>query len=486
MSDTFDSTGGQQSVAQDWNLVAKQVRSCTIPPECLARYEEEFGVTKAALSSFFRILEQEQVPLWEVDSKLRETAGRYKELLCRFEPGASDDPQVQALKRQAQRAVAGGKYDRAEVLLRLAKERDRNADATLKEDLAEQQAALEQRQLSEAASCAEQADLQRLQYHYEESARHLQEAAAALPEERKAERAAYLNAAGHDLCLAARSAEALRCYEQSLSIVRELGGQKQEGALLNSIGQIYQEQGEYEKALDCLEQSLLRCREVGDKEGEGAALSTAATVCRAVGDHANALLRLERSLCLRRELRDRKGEVNELNTIGQIHKQQGDYGEALQCCNQALAVSREIKDKILESRCLNDLSQVCKAQGRLEAALTHAEQSLAVARNISDRRMEGAVLNNIALIYEASWNRPAALNCYEEALVIAQEIGDKAGEAIRSWNTGLFYKDQGDLVKAEQYISRTVELIEQLGAPNLEECLQILENIRARLREKQK
>jgi Tfp pilus assembly protein PilF len=67
-------------------------------------------------------------------------------------------------------------------------------------------------------------------------------------------------------------------------------------------------------------------------------------------------------------------------------------------------------------------------------------------------------------------------------LVIRQEIGDRAGEAVTSWNIGLTYAEQGDLAKAEQHISRAVQLEEEIGHPDLEKDRKGLERVRAKLR----
>lgn len=507
-SSTFTCNSGEQNNAQGDNPVGKQINNYgpvtstsgnqspaihgpnatvnynNVSPEVLADVRK-LAVTESALASFFRILEEQQVARGDLDAKLREIAMRHVELLQRFKAVQSDDPEVQYLKEQAEDAIKTGAYDQADMLLAQAKERDRAAVARLKESLAEQQAALEKRQLSEAASCVEQAKLQRLQYNYKKSAQYYQEAAATLPERYKTERADYLGGAGNDLNNIARYAEALSLYEQSLSIFRAIGNWKGEGMMLNNISQIYKVQGDYGKTLDYLEQSLAVFRKVGDKEGQGGALNNIGFIYLAKGDYTKALKYFEQSLPLLKEIRNKKGEGTTLNNIGQIHKQQGDFTAALKYYNKALAIAREIKDKALESKVLNNIGQVYHAQKNYDAALEYAEQSLAITRQIGDRQGEGRTLNNIALIYTAKGNYPAALKQYEQALIIAKEIGDKAGEAVRNWNIGKLYRDQGELAKAEPYLDRAVELAEQLEHPKQEEWRKGLEEVRAKLREQQ-
>ena len=452
--------------------------------EC-ERLKIKDSISDAAIASFLRILNQENIPCAEWGAKLPEIAFRYKELLLRFEAVTSDDPQVQALKEQAKQAIENGDYDRADALLNQAKERDRAAVATLKASLAEQQAALEKRQLSEAQSCVEQAELQRLQYRYEKAAQYWQEAAAALPEGHKAERANYLGAAGQDCYHIAYYAKTLLLLEQSLSISREIGDRKGEAKSLNNISQIYKCQGDYSNALDYLEQSLLIYREVGDKEGEGATLNNIAMIAFAKDDYSKALKYLEQSLPPARAVNNKKGEGATLNNIGMIHYAQKAYAAALRYYEQALAVAREIKNKAGESTTLNNIGQVYDAQGKYDAALEQYEQSLTIIQQIGDRRNEGTTLNNIAAISNAKGDSATALKQYEQALSIANEIGHKEGQSCTCWNIGVLYEKQGELIKAEPYLSRAVELEEQLEHPDLKKDREVLEAVRARLRGQQ-
>ena len=59
-----------------------------IPPELLDRYEmvsRLFGVTDAALTTFFRILGEKKVATEDLDAKLREVAGRHVTILKQAE-----------------------------------------------------------------------------------------------------------------------------------------------------------------------------------------------------------------------------------------------------------------------------------------------------------------------------------------------------------------------------------------------------------------
>ncbi|MCW5207012.1 tetratricopeptide repeat protein, partial [Desulfobulbus sp. F5] len=245
-----------------------------VPPEVFAKYVKELGATEQIVEGFFGTLLKEKVPRDQWDSKLREIAANYKELLARVGDNQS-----------AKQAIERGDYAKAEQLL---------------EDVANQQS------IAAAEAHADNARLQEVQLRYAKAAGYWQKAAALLPEDSKKERSLYLGNAGEDLYRVSRYSEALPLYEQSLAINRELGDKEGEGTTLNNISQIYHAQGDYTTALKYLEQSLVIHREVGNRAMEGVTLNNISLIYDARGDSATALTYLEQSLVIRREIGDKK------------------------------------------------------------------------------------------------------------------------------------------------------------------------------------
>ncbi len=453
MDNQFESKGGGQNVGQGDHAIGKRVNVTQkvrgdgnifsgtgnvtvngIPPALFAEYAGKLAVTDSALASFFKILEEQQVPRSDLDSKLREIAATHKELLLRMETVQSTDPQVVRLKDEARQAIEAGDYAKAEDLLNQAEARDVQAIEQLED-------AARQRRVSAADTNVTQALAQRIQLRYAKAAAYWQKAAALLPEESKKDRAKYLGEAGNDLHRIAKYKEALPLYEQSLRIRQEIGDKNQEGTTLNNIAAIHHAKGDYDKALPLWEQSLRIMQELGDKAGEGTTL----------------------------------------NNISQIYDARGDYTTALKYLEQSLVLFREIGDKAHEGGTLNNIAAIHHAKGDYDKALPLWEQSLRITQEIGDKKQEGTTLNNISQIYRARGDYPTALKYLEQSLAIRQEIGDRRGEAETSWNIGLAYIKQGDLRKAEPYISRAVQLAEEIGYPLLEEWRKGLARVRAKL-----
>ena len=398
----FDSSGeGEQNVAQGDHAIGKQVNVtqtvsgdgniCSgtgnvtvngIPPALFAEYAGKLAVTDSALASFFKILEEQQVPLSDLDSKLREIAAQHKELLSRLETVQSADPQVVRLKGEARQAIEAGDYAKAEELLNQAEARDMQAIEELEQ-------AARQRRISAAASCLDNATLQRMQYRHAKAAEYWQKAAALMPESKKEERAFCLSNAGDDLThVVARDSEALSLYEQSLSIYLEIKNKEGEGTNLNNIGTVYCAKGDNDKALPLYAQSLAISRETGDKEGEGVTVNNIGEIYRAQGDYTTALKYLEQSLSIFRELGDKAREGVTLSNIGAIHHVQGNYTTALKYLEQSLSICWEIGNKAGEADASWNIVCAYQEQDNLAKAEVYSIRAVQLAEEIGHSSLE--------------------------------------------------------------------------------------------------
>ena len=128
---TVNFTGGCTAgitPAQIQQIIDGVTAGRAIPPEFLERSEQlaqRFGVTDMAVTTFFRILGENRVPVEDLDAKLREVASRHLTLLQRVETlSAEDDPQVASIKKRALAAISTGDYARAQALLEQAFDAD--------------------------------------------------------------------------------------------------------------------------------------------------------------------------------------------------------------------------------------------------------------------------------------------------------------------------------------------------------------------------
>jgi tetratricopeptide (TPR) repeat protein len=369
MTNQFDSKGGEQNVGQGDHAIGQQNSLSTagnespaivaggnvavnygIPPALFAEYAGKLAVTESALASFFKIMEEQQVPPGDLDSKLREIAANYKELLARV----GDD-------QAAKQAIERGDYAKAEQLL---------------EDVANQHS------LAAAEAHADLAKLQEVQLRYAKAAAYWQKAAAMLSEDQKKERSLYLHNAAFDFDRVSRYAEALPLYEQSLAIRREIGNRAGEWITLNNIATAAYAKRDYSTALKYLEQSLTICQEIGNKVAEGATLNNISQIYEARGNAPTALKYLKQSLTICQEIGNKKVEGVTLNNIGQIYRAQGDYTTALHYLEQSLIIAYDIDAKAEQAGTRWNIGLIYTDQGNLSKAEQHISCSVQLAEEI--------------------------------------------------------------------------------------------------------
>ncbi len=244
-------SGGDINITQSSSgtLIVGDVHG--VRPEDYQRVSEELGVTKAALTSFFKILEQRKVAPEDLDSTLREFAKRYKALEADLARSTSDDPEVAALRAQAREALEAGAFDRAEELLNEASAKDLAAAER-------QEAVAKQRRLSAAQSKAQNGHLKWTQFAYREAAEYFRQAAALLPADADEKRAEYLNRQGYALDDAGDYRDAEGPYTQALALRENALGPEHPDVAesLNNLAELYRAQGRYAEAELLYERAL--------------------------------------------------------------------------------------------------------------------------------------------------------------------------------------------------------------------------------------
>jgi tetratricopeptide (TPR) repeat protein len=239
---------GSTVVTGDHNVVT---RIEGIDPKEYRALAKDLGVAEAALSSFFKILEQKEVPPEDLDSTLRTIAMRYKGLDQKLATFTSEDPEVTNLKQQAREALEVGDFVRTERLLTEAKAKDIEAAKVLRDTM-------QTRLLSAAESAAELGDLQYAQLAYGEAADYYREAAGLVPEGEKLTRAEYLNQEGSRRIEAGHYRQAEAPFEQALAMREQALGEEHPdvAASLNNLAELYRAQGRYVDAEPLYERAV--------------------------------------------------------------------------------------------------------------------------------------------------------------------------------------------------------------------------------------
>jgi tetratricopeptide (TPR) repeat protein len=228
--------------------------------------------------------------------------------------------------------------------------------------------------------------------------------------------------------------------------------------LLNRLGLIYNSIGVYHKAIDCYQEDLTLSRQLRDKRNEGNALHSISSVYMTQGNYKRALQYLKKSLRVRQAINDVKGEESTLNTLIEIYSTKGDREKTLQSLEKLLVIKQSANDKQGEASTLNLLATVAIAKDDNKMAQQHMEKSLVILQAIGDKKGESETLNNLATAAHTQGEHELAIQYSEQSLIITRVINNKPSEAVALHNISQIYKMRGDNKMALDYLEQSLEI----------------------------
>ncbi len=257
--------------------------------------------------------------------------------------------------------------------------------------------------------------------------------------------------------------QAIKYHKQDLSVAREIGDGEGEAYSLNNLGRTCESQWKYQQAIEYYEQSLLTAQKIGDRQVEATALNNLGNTYNFQGKYQEAIKSYKRFLVIAREIDNRRWETIALNNLGNAHDSLGHYQQAIKMYEESLAIARKISDREGEANSLNNLGSVYFSQGQYQQAINKHEESLAIKREIGDSRGETKCLGNLGLTYHCLGQYQQAIDYHESSLTTAQEIGDRLGEAAVFGNLGLTYRSLGQYQQSIQNYQRQLLITQEIG-----------------------
>lgn len=213
-----------------------------------------------------------------------------------------------------------------------------------------------------------------------------------LPEDRKVE-IGTLIFLGEVYGSLGQYADALKAYQQALTITKAISDVNTEATLLGNIGGLYHNQGQYFQALEYFQQS--------QSMYQTAVQQLQTNIAEAFPRFCSFLSRqdaLSEQGCLKSfETLLAKA----LNSLGLVYSNLGRYAESLAAYQKALAIAQQYKDLDLQMNILNNLGIFYIPKGESAKALETLQRALQIALDRRSRPQQATMLNNIGHVYEA-------------------------------------------------------------------------------------
>jgi tetratricopeptide (TPR) repeat protein/CHAT domain-containing protein len=279
--------------------------------------------------------------------------------------------------------------------------------------------------------------------------------------------------------------EALEKYDQALKIAEKLGDKSRIAYSLHLIGNIRYLQGNYKDALEKYNQSLKIKEELGDKRGIANSLGQLGNIHREQGNCEEAFEKYNQALKMFEELIDKSGIAITLHQIGMIHQKQGNCEEAVEKYNQSLKIKEELGDKSGIAKTLHQLGMIHQDQGNYKEALEKYNQSLKTKEELWDKRGIALTLRQIGNVYYLQGNYEETLGKYKQSLKIKEELGDKRGTISTLEQMGRIYEERREYTLALQAYFTIFSILKSLNSPYAQLAAKDLAKLRNKMGEEE-
>ena len=412
----------------------------------------QLGVTQNALTGFFQILREQNVPLEKLPDTLATIAQRFHEMQERLAALNPEDPAINALIEKARAELDVGHFDFADALLRQAEAAEEVAACQAKRLACIAQAAADRRWLNAAATRAERGELSLTRLDYLQAAEHFRAASERVPASAPAVRGTYLRRCadalrdyGDQQGDNAVLLQALEVYHQALADLPRARVPFDWAVTQNNLGNALQALGKWEAGTARLEASVTAYRAALEElTRERVPLDWAATqnnlgnTLQALGLREAGTARLEASVtAYRAALEERTRERVPLDWA----MTQNNLGTALQALGKWEAGTARLEDAVTAYRAAleeytrervpldwamtqNNLGTALQALGLREAGTARLEASVTAYRAALEERTRARVPLDWAQTQRNLARAYRALHDEAKAEAICQELRD--------------------------------------------------------------
>ncbi|MBN4051178.1 tetratricopeptide repeat protein [bacterium AH-315-M05] len=235
-------------------------------------------------------------------------------------------------------------------------------------------------------------------------------------------------------------------------------------SLLNTMGLVYKDQGNYAKAISHFTQSLKINEEIKYKTGIAHCLNNIGLIYMNTGNYEKALNNYLQALKIYEEIKTKSDIAMNLTNIGHVYGYLNNYKKSMEYYLKALKIRKETDDKKGIAQSFINIGIINDIQGNYSGALDYYEQSLNLYNEMGDKRGIAFCLNNMGVVYYEQKNYKKALDFFLKSLNKKEELNDKKGISGTLINIGSIYSELGNHESAIRYLQKSIKIAKQINS----------------------
>ncbi|BAZ02076.1 TPR repeat-containing protein [Tolypothrix tenuis PCC 7101] len=300
---------------------------------------------------------------------------------------------------------------------------------------------------------------------------------------------------GNELFDSDQNQAALKLFQQTLGIYRQIKDRQGESTALRKIGTVYDYLGEFKQAITYYKQALDIAEAINDTDSTSRVLSNWGLAYLHLGNTQRTNEYCQKALAVAQESQNYETEALALKCISAFYLTTQSLDKGIDFIGQALEAIRKangtpndkLRQRQLEISLLNSRSDLYHALGTyklvnkdktgyqlLNQSLQDRQQALTIAKQIGDTRRQGKALLGMGDTYSIQNQYSKAVETFKQALQLFQsdknsrsqlrETYTKLGDAYKEWDKkeqGLIsYQEALKIIKTEVPNSRGDKLFQ--------------------------
>ncbi|KIO20485.1 hypothetical protein M407DRAFT_29893 [Tulasnella calospora MUT 4182] len=233
--------------------------------------------------------------------------------------------------------------------------------------------------------------------------------------------------------------------------------------LLNRLGEMYKQQGDYLNAFDCFTKASNIYTTNNDSNGKAYNLHSLADLHLFRGEHVEAASFYTEALQIYTETGDRTERASSIRGLAEVRRLQGEYNEASRLYSECLQIYTDIGTRRHRAVTLSGLASVHLHHDEYSQAETLYSEALEIFTEVGDRQGQGTALWNLAEVYRLQKEYSQATKRYSEALETYIDIGDKQGRGTVLWGFAQVHRNRGEYNEAIKLFSEATEIFTDVG-----------------------
>jgi PAS domain S-box-containing protein len=243
---------------------------------------------------------------------------------------------------------------------------------------------------------------------------------------------------------------------------------KNQGIVLNSIGVVHYNMGNYQEAVDAWTRYGDIMHKLKDWHRVSASLINRGQIYIYWGAYDEALTSFSKAMEMEKKSGNYANEATIYNSMATVFHYSGNTEKALEFYRKSLVTSEKRNQKSSISVGLHNIGELYLDTGNADSALYYIQKSLQIENTLFNKVGIAETKATLGKVYLALKKYRVAFSFLEQSKDIFLGVGDRSGLADVYQKYGQAYNDIGNDSLCEYYLYKSIEIAEEMNLKKMQ------------------